>query len=133
MTRAALALVMTVVAFGCGERQAIPSASNPTSAGSGMPSSPPSSDFDAGATPRSTLQKLAEKPDDGRVVVDAIIVRVESPDKLIVTNDFADSAAWTLRTSGLTSIDKLFVVGARYTLLVLVQNGVPKVIGGGAR
>ena len=41
--------------------------------------------------------------------------------------------SWTLKTSGLNDIEKLFVVGGHYTLLVLVQNGEPRVIGGGAR
>ena len=88
-----------------------------------MPSSPPPSDFDAGATPRSTLQKLANKPDDGRVVVDAIIVKVQAPDRLVVTNDFADSMSWTLVAKDIPDIEKRFVLGGHYTLLVLVQNG----------
>ena len=147
MTRATLLLAVTVLsAFACArDPQAVPSASAPTSEGTGMPSPPPSGDFDAGATPRSTLQQLANKPDDGRFVVEAIIVRVQTchcpeglkckclPDAIVVTNDFADSASWTLRTDVHGDLEKMFVVGGHYTLLVLVQNGEPRVIGGGAR
>jgi hypothetical protein len=112
---------------------------------SGLAPPPPAGDFDAGATPRTTLQALANKPDDGRYVVDVVVVDVRAchcppgrhcdcpPDGVKVTNEFADSATWTFVALGLGDVEKRFVVGAKYTLLVLVQNGEPKVIGAGAR
>jgi hypothetical protein len=98
----------------------------------------------AGAKP-TTLQVLEAKPPpaDGMYVAEGIVVDVYvchcppgahckcPPASVTMTNDAADSAAWTIRLRGVGDPEKTFTKGSRVRVLIQVDVGEPFVVGAG--
>lgn len=125
MKRVALLLLIAAC-----EPKGAPTA-GPATGGGEMLSASPTGDFDAGAATRSTLSEVTKKgTPDGRYVVSAIVVRVEGT-VVEATDDFADSATWKLKAPDIADAAKRFQQNGRYRLLVLIQNGEPRIIDGG--